>query len=133
MIVPIKLIGPDQRERAKAQIDAAPDNWWVTIKEATRTIEQNNHMWAVLEDISRCEPLGWKYQPHDWKAIIMQALGWEIRFLPCIDGTGHFPAAFQSSRMTIRQMSDMITYSYSFGDEKGVKFTAPRPDEFRKE
>ena len=64
----IKLVGQLQRDHAKRQIDAAPDNWVVQIGEETRTIEQNMKMWPMLKDMS--EQILWhgiKMNPDSWK------------------------------------------------------------------
>ena len=125
---PIRLIGQRQRGHAKRLIDAAPDGWIVTVKEPTRNLDQNARLWAMLTDVARAEPLGRKHTPEEWKCIFMQACGWEVAFLPGLSG-GFFPTGFRSSRMTIRQMAELITFVMSWGDEQGVAWTEPHPDE----
>ena len=46
------LRGPSQRSFAKQLIDRAPTDTVVTIREATRTNDQNAKMWAMLSDVS---------------------------------------------------------------------------------
>ena len=84
-----------------------------------RSLDQNKMLWALLGDISRAEPEGRKLTPDEWKAIFMQACGWEVQFLEGLDGRP-FPAGFRSSKMTKAQMADLITFIQAKGDEWGV-------------
>ena len=131
MIYPLlKLINRRVRERAKVIIDGAPDGYVVRVSEPTRSLDQNAKMWPMLADISRAEPKGWKLTDNDWKAILMHACGWEVQFLDGLDGRP-FPKGFRSSHMTVRQMADLITFVGAYGDERGVAWSEPHPDERR--
>ena len=125
---PIKLIGPDQRYLAAKLIEQAPDGYIVTIREPTRSLDQNARLWAMLTDISKAMPDGRRHTTEDWKAIFMNAAGWEVQFVDGLDGRP-FPSGFKSSRMTVRQMADLITFIAAYGDERGVKWSEPHPDE----
>ena len=124
----IKLIGPDQRYHAAKLIEQAPDGYVVTIKEPTRSLDQNARLWAMLTDISKAMPDGRRHTPEDWKAIFMNAAGWEVQFVDGLDGRP-FPSGFKSSRMTVRQMADLITFISAYGDEHDVMWSEPNPDE----
>ena len=126
MIPPVRLVGPTQRAYAKSMIDAAADGWIVTIKEPTRSLDQNARLWAMLGDIAKAEPMGRKHTPDEWKAIFCQACGWEMAFLPGLSG-GFFPIGFRTSRMTVRQMADLITWIMAWGDEQGIRWSEPMP------
>jgi len=52
------LRSSQQRDLAKRLIDAAPDGAVVTVKDATRNLDQNSRMWASLSDVSRAKPRG---------------------------------------------------------------------------
>jgi NinB protein len=117
------LRGPNQRELAKRLVDQAPVDYVVRIAEMTRTGEQNDKMWAMLGDIARSKPQGRRHTPDDWKAIIMNACGWDCQFLEGLDGKP-FPAGFRSSRMTKSQMMTMIDWMQAWGDENGVTWQA---------
>lgn len=110
------------RQRAHQLIDKAPDGFVVTVKQPTRTLDQNEKLWAMLSDVSRSMPQGRRHTPEDWKAIMMNACGWEVQFLEGLDGRP-FPSGFRSSRMTKAQMADLITYIQAYGDEHGVRWT----------
>ena len=114
--------GQSQRDLAKRLIDAAPVDAVVTVKEATRNADQNALMWALLSDISRAKPDGRKHTPEVWKSLFMSACGHEVQFAQGLDGNP-FPVGFRSSRLSVRQMADLITFIQAWGDERGVKWS----------
>lgn len=119
------LAGPSQRAFAKQLIDRAPINGVVTVREATRNNEQNARMWAMLSDVSRAKPEGRHWTPETWKAAFMHALGHQVQFCEGLDGSGPFPLGFRSSRLTVRQMADLITCIQEYGDRHRVRWTDP--------
>lgn len=123
----VVLRGLSQRELAKRLIDLAPDDAVVNVREATRNADQNARLWAMLSDISRAQPEGRKMGAELWKAIFMQACGHEVQFLNGLDGMP-FPAGFRSSRLTVRQMADLITFIAAYGDQHGVRWSEPMPE-----
>ena len=127
---PLKLTDHRVRERAKDIIDAAPDGYVVRVSEPTRSLDQNAKMWAMLADVSVAIPDGRRHTPEDWKAIFMNAAGWEVQFVDGLDGRP-FPSGFKSSRMTVSNMADLITFIQAYGDEHGVAWSEPHPDEQR--
>lgn len=116
------LAGESQRQLAKKLIDVAPHGAVVNVREATRNTDQNSKLWAVLSDISRAKPEGRMMGPELWKAVFMQACGHEVQFLNGLDGLP-FPAGFRSSRLTVRQMADLITFIAAYGDQHGVRWS----------
>lgn len=119
------LHGKSQREFAKRIIDVAPVDAVMTIREATRNMDQNAKMWALLSDVSRSKPEGRRWTPETWKAAFMHVLGHQVQFCEGLDGSGPFPLGFRSSRLTVRQMADLITAIIEYGDRHGVKWTDP--------
>jgi len=119
------LVGDIQRAFAKRLIDAAPAGAVVNVRQATRTIDQNDLMWALLSDLSRAKPQGRKETPDMWKAIIMKACGHAVQFTMGIDGEP-FPVGYRTSKLTKAQMSDLIEFIYAYGAENGVIFTDQR-------
>lgn len=117
-----RLVSPAVRQRAARAVLDAPDGHIVTIAEPTRSLDQNAMMWACLADVSRAEPMGRKLTPDEWKAVFMAACGWEVQFLPGLDGRP-FPAGFRSSKMTVKQMADLITFILSWGSENGIRWS----------
>lgn len=120
------LRGPAHRDLAARLIRLAPRDAVVNIREATRNADQNARMWAMLSDVSRAKPGGRRHTPDIWKCLFMQACGHEVQFLQGLDGNP-FPAGFRSSRLTVRQMADLITFISAYGDEHQVKWSEPNP------
>jgi hypothetical protein len=113
------------RARAKGLIDRAPDGYVVSIQEPRRTQEQNDRMWAMLTDVSVQMPMGRRHTPDDWKAIFMNACGWECQFIEGLDGRP-FPKGFRSSHLTKSQMTKLIDFMFAWGAEHGVRWSDPQ-------
>ena len=125
----IILAGPSQRQLAKRMIDAARDGFVVNIKEPKRTDDQNAKMWAMLSDISRAKPEGMRLTTDLWKAAFMNACGHECQFMNGLDGGQPFPVGFRTSKLTVGQMADLITFIQEYGDRHCVAWSEPHPDE----
>ena len=113
------LAGDSQRHLAAELIQRAPSGAVVNIREATRTLDQNAKMHAMLSDVARAKPMGRSHTADVWKAIFMNACGHQVQFVEGLEGEP-FPIGFRSSRLTKRQMSDLIEYMLWFGTEHGV-------------
>ena len=110
------------RDNAHRVLDAAPDGSIAKILPPRRTLDQNSKLWAMLSDISVSMPEGRRHTPEDWKAIFMNACGWEVQFLSGLDGRP-FPSGFRSSKMSKEQMGDLISFVLAYGDEHGVRWS----------
>lgn len=119
------LRGVAQRGLAHKLIDAAPVDAVVTVKEATRNLDQNARMWAMLSDVARAKPEGRMWPPETWKAAFMHSLGHQCLFAEGLDGSGPFPVGFRTSRLTVKQMADLITVIAEYGDRHGVHWSEP--------
>jgi len=98
---------------------------WTPLK-STRSLQANACMWAHLTDISRQVVwYGNKLDPSEWKDVISAGLK-KQKIVPDIFGTGFVSIGARTSKMSIKEMSDMIELSLSFGIEHGVKFMAPK-------
>lgn len=120
-----RLISPQVRQRAVRAVLDAPDGHEAVIGPMNRSDLQNRKMWSMIRDISQAQPEGRKLTPDEWKAVFMQACGWEVQFLEGLDGRP-FPAGFRSSRMTVKQMADLITFIGAYGDQHGVLWREAR-------
>ncbi|WP_226552939.1 recombination protein NinB [Celeribacter naphthalenivorans] len=118
----IILRGRSQRQFAHTLLDKAPADAIVNIRKATRTVDQNAKMWAMLSDVSRARPEGRICTPETWKCLFMHALGHETRFELGLNGEP-FPVGFRSSSLNKEQMSDLIEFIYAWGSERGVVWT----------
>lgn len=119
------LRGDTQRAFAKSLIDRAPDDAVVRVSAAKRNVSQNDRMWAMLSDVSRAKPEGRNWVPETWKCAFMQSLGHQVQFCEGLDDSGPFPIGFRSSRLTVRQMADLITVISEYGDRHGVQWMEP--------
>jgi hypothetical protein len=106
---------PARRNCVEA-IKAAPDGLIVTIKEPTRSMEQNAKMWAMLHEVSlQVDWYGQKLTDHEWKDVFSAALKRQ-KVVPGLDG-GFVVCGQSTSRMSKRQMADMIILMHAFGSE----------------
>lgn len=117
------LRGPDQRQLAHKLIEGAPVDHIVNVKAPTRNADQNAKMWAMLSDISRACPEGRQWTTDTWKAAFMHSLGHQVQFAEGLDGSGPFPMGFRTSRLTVREMADLITVIAEYGDRHGVAWS----------
>jgi hypothetical protein len=117
----VSLATANGRQRAINLVQRAPDDWMAVIKPATRSDAQNAKLWAMLHDVARAKPEGRQHVPDVWKALFMQACGHEQIFEMGLDNRP-FPMGFSSSRMTVAEMADLITFVQQWGDAKGVKW-----------
>lgn len=115
------------RERSIAHelVERAPHNAVLTIKAATRTLDQNSLLWALLSEVSRAKPDGRMHTPEVWKNLFMHACGHAVQFELGLNGQP-FPTGFRSSRLTKQQMGDLIDFIHSWCAEKGVLLSDER-------
>lgn len=102
----------------------------VTFSEPTRTGEQNAKLWACLSDVAdQVDWYGKKLTPEDWKHVFSASLK-KLDVVPNLDGTGFVALGLSTSRMSKRELSDLIELIHAFGAERGVVFgddaTQPR-------
>jgi hypothetical protein len=116
------LVGPIQRDMAKRLVDKAPDGYVVSVSAPTRTTDQNAKFWAMLSDVSMAKPRGRRHTPEVWKALFMNACGYPVQFEEGLSGEP-FPIGFRSSRLSKKQMAELITFIQAFGDENGVRWS----------
>jgi hypothetical protein len=101
----------------------ADRKYLLTVKQATRSTEQNRRLWAMLNDISQqVEWYGHRLTPDEWKDVFSAAMK-RTKVVPGLDG-GFVVCGQSTSKMTKAEMSEMQTLMEAFGAEKGVKFTA---------
>jgi hypothetical protein len=122
----IILSGSAQRFKAKQLIDVAPPNAVVKVDAPRRTVDQNSLMWALLSTLSRAKPEGRTHTPEVWKALMMNACGYEVQFLMGLDGNP-FPHGFRSSKLSKDQMSELIEFIHSYAARHGVALSDEVP------
>lgn len=120
------LSTPEARQSALEAVATAPDGYQVTIKAPTRSLEQNNRLWAILTDISnQVEWYGQKLSPEDYKDMLTASLR-KARVVPGIDPGSFVVMGLRTSKMTKAELSDLMTLAEAFGAERGVVFTDNR-------
>ncbi len=127
------LVSRAVRGNAVAAVMVAPDGYRVTVSPPLRSKDQNDKMWAMLEDVARARPEGRQWPPETWKAAFMHFLGHQIIFAEGLDDTGPFPVGFRSSKLKVRQMIDLITCITEYGDRHGVEWRETRRGGFFEE
>lgn len=96
----------------------------LTVKPETRSTAQNARMWAMLEDVSKQVTWhGRKLSKEDWKHVFSASLKKQDA-VPGIDG-GFVVLGQSTSKMTVREMADLMTLMEAFGAEHEVRFSAP--------
>lgn len=109
-----------QRDYAKQLIDEAPDNYVVSFKERTRSLDQNALMWALLEDIAAAKPDGRDMDKDTWKAVFLFEIGIKSRFQPSLSGEGMVVIPPKSSTLSVSQFSELIECIYAYGANHGI-------------
>jgi hypothetical protein len=115
------------RMRAANWINTAPIGTRIEFKDAKRTPEQNDRMWAMLTDIAT--QVAWdgaKRSTDEWKDLFMDWLPRELRTLSALDGSGRqVPLGRSTSNLSKQEMSDLLALMEMFGANHGVKFNDP--------
>lgn len=116
------------RDRAMAWVAKVPDGTRVEFREARRSHEQNDKMWAMLTDIARQRPThnGVKMTPDLWKAVFMQAAGAEMTMLPTLEADGFFPLGLRSSELSKAEMSGLIELMNAWVAVNEIQWTEER-------
>jgi len=95
----------------------------VEMKEAKRSLPQNDRLWAMLTEVATTVPYhGIKLAADDWKLIFLDALKREVRMVPNLDGTGFVSLGRSSSGLSKAEFSDLIELIMMFGAQHGVVF-----------
>ena len=119
----IPLTSPAARTAAMRFIAQAPDGYVFELKEPTRSVEQNSRMWAMLRDISdQVDWYGQKLPDYEWKDVLSAALK-KQKVVPGLDG-GFVVIGARTSKMSIKQMTELMDLMEAFGAERGVRFSA---------
>jgi hypothetical protein len=94
------------------------------VEESRRSTEQNARMWAMLTDVSKqVDWYGRKLTPEEWKHVFSASLKRQD-VVPGLDGS-FVVLGLSTSKMTVREMSDLMELVSAFGAQQGVRFTAP--------
>ncbi|MFT0547470.1 recombination protein NinB [Allopusillimonas ginsengisoli] len=122
-----QLVSPMVRRNAAYAIANAPDGHRVEIRPKTRTLAQNDMLWSILADISKQVRFVVNgelvhVKPEEAKDILTAGLKREMRMAMGIDG-GMVLLGQRTSKMTVRQMVELIELAHAFGAEKEVRWS----------
>lgn len=115
-----------RHDRAKAiqglDVAIAKGNWLMELREATRTDEQNRAIHGLIGQImkQRTHHNGVRMDMALWKAVFLQALGEEVRFVPTLDGGSMFPLGLSTSKLTIARGSELIEFILAWTAHEGL-------------
>lgn len=121
------LAHSEARRRALQAVSDAPDGYAVTVSQPTRSLEQNARLWALLHDVAaQVDWYGRKLTPEDWKHVFSASLR-KLDVVPNLDGTGFVALGLSTSRMSKRELGDLMTLIEAFGAEREVIFNDATP------
>jgi hypothetical protein len=123
-IATVKITDAQRRAYAVECVRLAPTGSVVTIREASRSLDQNAALWAALEDVAKAKPEGREHDTETWKCLFLHKLEHELRFEIGLDGRP-FPMGFRSSHLSKAQFSDLLESIHEYGARHGVIFREP--------
>jgi hypothetical protein len=124
---PIRLNSETHRAFVASLVLSTPIGHFISIEAPTRGLKQNSAYHTALRDIAeQVEWHGRKLSELTWKRLTMaswlRSHGFQPELIPALDGNG-FDIVFEhSSKLKIPEMSELLMWTYQFGDEQGVKF-----------
>lgn len=95
----------------------------VEIREAKRSDVQNDALHGLISQILKQRPTlhGLRMSKETYKAVFMHALNKELTMLPTLDGDGYFPLGLSTSRLTVSECADLITFVLAWCAREGVE------------
>lgn len=121
-----KLVHQQARENAARYVlREAPDDYVVTIKEPTRSLDQNALMWVLLEAFS--QQLQWpvngamvKLEPEEWKDLLSAAYRQESQRVAMGLNGGMVMLGLRTSTMGRREFAEFIEFIRATAVDRGV-------------
>jgi hypothetical protein len=118
-----RTITAKNRDEILRAVELAPLGSQIDLVSDLRTLAQNRMLWRLLTRIAdRLEHCGEYWQPEDYKAAFLKAMGKKLRFMPSLDGEGVVAVGYHSSRLSKAEMSELIERIFEFGARHGVEF-----------
>lgn len=121
-----KLVHQKARENAARYVlREVPDDYVVTIKEPTRSLDQNALMWVLLEAFS--QQLLWpvngamvKLEPEEWKDLLSAAYRQESQRVAMGLNGGMVMLGLRTSKMVRREFAEFIEFIQATAADRGV-------------
>jgi hypothetical protein len=119
----------DQLETAFREIAKLPYGYVLKASERTRTDDQNRMLWPLLACFERqgATIRGQTFTDHQWKSIFLEGLGHEQEFLPSLDGSRWFAAGLRSSKLGVKEFSDLLELIQAEAATRGVELKRVTP------
>lgn len=118
--VTILLTNDYQRRRAAELAMKAPPDTVLVFKPVSRSIPQNDKMWASLTDLALAKPEGRNHPTHVWKALVMDMAGCKPQWERSLDGQGVVCVGYKSSRLSKAEMSDVLEAMNAYAAEHSI-------------
>lgn len=117
------ILNPRNRELALRGVRNAPDGYVLRLDEPNRSLEQNAMFWTLVGQVQKARPLhhGVRMTPELWRVVFMDELGAEQVFIPRLNGDGMIPAGHRSSKLSVKQMTDLIELVTAFCAREGIE------------
>ena len=94
-----------------------------SLRDGKRTDAQNRTMWKMLQPFADQVELGNRtWDRASWKCILMEAAGHKPLTLPNIQDNGIFSAGFRSSKLGVKQMTELIELIIAEGAQRGIDY-----------
>lgn len=120
---PIIINGPEDKRKAHAWVEAAPNGMSITFKVNKRSLDQNALLWSLLAEVAaQVEWYGQKLSSEDWKDMFTASLR-KARVSPGIDPGSFVVLGLHTSDLTKEEFSNLIELIYAFGAQHGVVFS----------
>lgn len=122
------IITSQNRNHLQKLVVDAPDGHVLTIKPATRSLDQNAKMHALFADIARqAKHMGRTMTAQQWKTLFISghavATGLGADMVPGLEGE-YCNVRESSASMSIARMSSVIEYTTAWAVQNGVKLSA---------
>ena len=113
------------RRRAVEAVANAPAGWVVTVKEPSRSLDQNAALWPLLQEFSA--QLLWpvngrmvKMEPEEWKDVLSAAFrGEQARLAMGLDG-GFVMLGLRTSKMGKKQFGEFLDFLHATAADRGI-------------
>lgn len=96
----------------------------ITVKHATRSVEQNDRLHAMLHEVA--QRMTWAGKKHDldtWKRLFvaawLRARGEQVELLPAIDGHGVDIVFRHTSKLSVSECSELMEYITAWVESGG--------------
>jgi NinB protein len=117
----------DIRSKALTWVKNVAIGTVIEFRQAKRSTEQSDKMWAMLGDVSKqTDWHGHKLSDKQWKILFMKSLNSEMFVVPSLDGREFVDLGTSTRELSKSEMSDLIEVIYMFGATRNVKFMNER-------